>query len=64
MTTRAVQDGEDWVINGRKIWVSGVAPRRLRHRHGPHRRGKRQEGVTAFIVERGTRASSSSARSR
>ena len=24
MTTRAVKDGDDWVINGRKIWVSGV----------------------------------------
>jgi alkylation response protein AidB-like acyl-CoA dehydrogenase len=24
MTTRAVQDGDDWVINGRKIWVSRV----------------------------------------
>jgi len=24
MKTRAVRDGDDWVINGRKIWVSGV----------------------------------------
>ena len=24
MTTRAVKDGDDWVINGRKIWVSRV----------------------------------------
>ena len=24
MITRAVQDGSDWVINGRKIWVSRV----------------------------------------
>lgn len=24
MKTRAVKDGDDWVINGRKIWVSGV----------------------------------------
>ena len=54
MTTRAVQDGDDWVINGRKIWVSGV-PRAdfviLMARTGE---GKRQEGVTAFIIDRGT----------
>ncbi len=54
MTTRAVKEGGDWVINGRKIWVSGV-PRAdfviVMARTGE---GKRQEGVTAFIVERGT----------
>jgi len=54
MTTRAVKDGNDWVINGRKIWVSNV-PRAdfiiLMARTGD---GKRQEGVTAFIVEKGT----------
>jgi acyl-CoA dehydrogenase len=54
MTTRAVKDGDGWVINGRKIWVSGV-PRAdfiiLMARTGE---GKRQEGVTAFIVDRGT----------
>ncbi len=54
MTTRAVLDGEEWVINGRKIWVSGV-PRAdfviVMARTGE---GRRQEGVTAFIVERGT----------
>ena len=54
MTTRAVRDGETWVINGRKSWVSGV-PRAdfiiLMARTGE---GKRQEGVTAFIIERDT----------
>lgn len=53
MTTRAVKDGSDWVINGRKIWVSGV-PRAdfviVMARTGE---GKREEGMTAFIVERG-----------
>ncbi len=54
ITTRAVKDGGDWVINGRKIWVSGV-PRAdfviVMARTGE---GKRHEGVSAFIVERDT----------
>lgn len=55
MTTRAVPQGNGWVINGRKIWVSGV-PRAdfviVMARTGE---GKREEGVTAFIVEKGTK---------
>jgi acyl-CoA dehydrogenase len=55
MTTRAVPSGNGWVINGRKIWVSGV-PRAdfviVMARTGE---GKREEGVTAFIVEKGTK---------
>jgi len=55
MTTRAVPSGNGWVINGRKIWVSGV-PRAdfviVMARTGE---GKRAEGVTAFIVEKGTK---------
>ena len=54
MTTRAVPSGNGWVINGRKIWVSGV-PRAdfviVMARTGE---GKREEGVTAFIVEKNT----------
>ena len=54
MLTRAVADGDDWVINGRKIWVSNVPAADfiiLMARTAP---GKREQGVTAFIVERGT----------
>lgn len=54
MLTRAVQDGDDWVINGRKIWVSRVPKSDfiiLMARTSP---GKRAEGVTAFIVDKGT----------
>ncbi|MCK8786674.1 acyl-CoA dehydrogenase [Roseomonas sp. NAR14] len=54
MITRAVQDGEDWVINGRKIWVSRVPYCDfiiVMARTGPLKRG---EGMTAFIVEKGT----------
>jgi len=55
MITRAVRDGDDWVINGRKIWVSRVPYADfiiLMARTGD---GKRQDGVTAFIVEKGAK---------
>jgi alkylation response protein AidB-like acyl-CoA dehydrogenase len=55
MITRAVQDGGGWVINGRKIWVSRVPQADfiiLMARTGD---GKRHDGVTAFIVEKGER---------
>ncbi len=54
MTTRAVQQGEDWVINGRKIWVSNVPACDFIILMARTGEGKRQEGVTAFIVEKGT----------
>lgn len=54
MTTRAVRDGDDWVINGRKIWVSRVPQADFVIVMARTGEGKRHEGVTAFIVERGT----------
>src|SRR5919206_1686253 len=54
MTTRAVRDGDDWVINGRKIWVSRVPQSDFTIVMARTGEGKRHEGVTAFIVERGT----------
>ncbi|HEY4252747.1 MAG TPA: acyl-CoA dehydrogenase family protein [Roseomonas sp.] len=54
MLTKAVRDGDDWVINGRKIWVSRVPKSDfviLMARTSP---GKRADGVTAFIVDKGT----------
>ena len=55
MKTRAVKDGDEWVINGRKIWVSNVPKADFiilmaatdpdKGAHG---------GITAFIVEKGT----------
>jgi acyl-CoA dehydrogenase len=55
MTTRAVNDGSDWVINGRKIWVSRVPHADFVIVMARTGEGKRAEGVTAFIVERGTK---------
>jgi len=55
MTTRAVRDGDDWVINGRKIWVSRVPDADFVIVMARTGEGKRHEGVTAFIVEKGTK---------
>ena len=55
MTTRAVKDGDDWVINGRKIWVSRVPSADFVIVMARTGEGKRADGVTAFIVERGTK---------
>jgi acyl-CoA dehydrogenase len=55
MTTRASKDGEDWVINGRKIWVSRVPQADFVIVMARTGEGKRHEGITAFIVERGTK---------
>ncbi|HJS84927.1 MAG TPA: acyl-CoA dehydrogenase family protein [Acetobacteraceae bacterium] len=54
MTTRAVQDGGDWVINGRKIWVSRVPQADFVIVMARTGEGKRHEGISAFIVERDT----------
>jgi acyl-CoA dehydrogenase len=54
MTTRAVRDGNDWVINGRKIWVSRVPEADFVIVMARTGEGRRHEGVTAFIVEHGT----------
>ena len=55
MTTRAVKHGDDWVINGRKIWVSRVPQADFVIVMARTGEGKRAEGVTAFIVEKGTK---------
>ena len=54
MTTRAVRDGDDWVINGRKIWVSRVPYVDFTIVMARVGEGKRHEGVTAFLVDKGT----------
>jgi acyl-CoA dehydrogenase len=55
MITRAVKQGDNWVINGRKIWVSRVPYADfiiLMARTGDVKRGA--DGMTAFIIEKGT----------
>lgn len=54
MTTRAARDGDHWVINGRKIWVSRVPQSDFIIVMARTGEGQRHEGISAFIVERGT----------
>jgi alkylation response protein AidB-like acyl-CoA dehydrogenase len=54
-STRAERDGDDWVINGRKIWISRAEEGRLHHRDGLTDREKGSRGgISAFIVDKGT----------
>lgn len=55
MKTRATREGDEWVINGRKIWVSNVPKADfiiLMAMTDPDLGAK--GGITAFIVEKGT----------
>ncbi|MFW8565055.1 acyl-CoA dehydrogenase family protein [Orrella sp. 11846] len=54
MLTRAEKDGDEWVINGRKIWISRVSYANFTIVMARVGNGKRHEGITAFIVENGT----------
>jgi len=51
--TRAVQDGDEWVINGSKIFISGADRADYGLVFARTDPGKGRGGVTAFIVERG-----------
>ncbi len=55
MTTRAVRDGDDWVINGRKIWVSrvGYADFTILMAVTDKAKGARG-GISAFLVDKNT----------
>ena len=55
MMTRAVRDGDDWVINGRKIWVSrmGHADFTILMAVTDKAKGARG-GISAFLVDKGT----------
>jgi len=55
MLTRAVRDGDDWVINGRKIWVSRVpeADFTILMAVTDREKGARG-GISAFLVDKGT----------
>jgi acyl-CoA dehydrogenase len=53
LITRAERDGDDWVLNGRKIWTSRAADADftiVMARTNKERRG----GISAFLVDKGT----------
>ena len=41
LRAQAVRDGDDWVLNGTKAWVSSGTQRRRDPRHGAHRHARR-----------------------
>jgi acyl-CoA dehydrogenase len=55
MTTRAQRDGDDWIINGRKIWITRAAEADftiLMAITDPQKRAR--GGMSAFLIDRGT----------
>lgn len=55
LTTRAVRDGDDWVIDGRKIWISRAARADWTIVMAVTDKGKGPRGgISAFIVDRDT----------
>ncbi|HYW03305.1 MAG TPA: acyl-CoA dehydrogenase [Gammaproteobacteria bacterium] len=55
MTTRAVRDGDEWVLNGRKIWTSRAAEADFTIVMAVTDREKgARGGISAFLVDRDT----------
>ena len=54
MITRAVRDGDDWVINGRKIWISRAGDADFTIVMAKTDSAKGRAGISAFLVDKGT----------
>lgn len=55
MTTRAVKDGDDWVLNGRKIWITRAAEADFTIVMAVTRKNEGgRNAVSAFLVDRDT----------
>jgi acyl-CoA dehydrogenase len=56
MATRAVKDGGDWVINGRKIWISRAEHADFTILMAVTDKAKRARGgISAFLIDKGTK---------
>jgi acyl-CoA dehydrogenase len=56
MITRAERDGDDWVLNGRKIWISRAAEADFTIVMAITDKEKRARGgISAFLVDKGTK---------
>ena len=53
MTTRAVRDGDDWIVNGRKIWITRAAEADFTILMAVTAPGTRK-GVSAFLIDKDT----------
>ncbi|HEU4563348.1 MAG TPA: acyl-CoA dehydrogenase [Gemmatimonadaceae bacterium] len=53
LATRAVQDGDDWVLTGRKMWITNGAEAEVYVVFANANPDAGYRGITAFIVERG-----------
>jgi acyl-CoA dehydrogenase len=55
MTTRAERNGEDWILNGRKIWISRAAEADFTILMAVTDKEKgARGGISAFLVDKGT----------
>jgi len=55
MRTRAVRDGDDWIINGRKIWISRAATADFTILMAVTDKDKgARGGISAFLIDKGT----------
>lgn len=53
MLTKAEPDGDDWLLNGRKIWISRASKADFTIAMARVGDGKRHQGITAFIIDKG-----------